>query len=627
MVEIASIVILGIFAQWLAWRLKVPAILPLILVGLAVGPLSSLLSESGIKWLEPIYNGQKGLFPGESLFYFVELAIGIILFEGGLTLKREEVKNIGPSILNLITIGSIITFVGAALLAHYIIGLNWSISAFFAALIIVTGPTVIAPILRNLQLKKDVASVLKWEGILIDPIGALAAVLVYEFIATLDHGTANFIFESLKHVVKIVLIGIALGGLGALLLQQFLIRHWVPHYLLNVFTLAFVLAVFVLSGVLVPDSGLFTVVTMGLVLANMKVPYIKEILYFKESISVLLISVLFILLSANINIADLELIMDYKVLMLFLSVILVLRPLGVLVSTINSKLSLKEKLFISWVGPRGIVAAGIASLYGTKLLAKNYPDSEYVTPLVFTIVLGTVLLNATTAGFIAKILGVVIDKSSGILIIGANRAALALAKYLKNNGREVALIDSNIDNVNLAKRIGLQAFEANVYTDDIKDILELSEMGYLMALTSSAKVNQFVLNEYKDDFGKHGAFRLITSDEFLDNDDNPDDGLFSHTDDYLNFIEVARSYPIFNEVEIEKDEDYMQTIETINNNRDCIPLFIKRTDNQFEIIPADAGNLSVNKGDQLVYMGKRLEGLAYCDVAEEPENNKSPQVH
>jgi len=623
MLEIASIVILGIFAQWLAWRLKVPAILPLILIGLAVGPLSSLLSESGIKWLEPIYNGQKGLFPGESLFYFVELAIGIILFEGGLTLKREEAKNIGPSILNLITIGSIITFVGGTLLAHFIVGLSWSLSAFFAALIIVTGPTVIAPILRNIQLKKDVASVLKWEGILIDPIGALAAVLVYEFIATLDHGTANFILESLKHVTKIVLIGIALGGLGALLLQQFLSRNWVPHYLLNVFTLAFVLAIFVLSGILVPDSGLFTVVTMGLLLANMKVPHIKEILYFKESISVLLISVLFILLSANITIADLELIKDVKVLMLFLAVILLLRPLGVLVSTINSKLSLKEKLFISWVGPRGIVAAGIASLYGTKLLAKNYPGAEYITPLVFTIVLGTVLLNATTAGFIAKILGVVIDKSSGILIIGANRAALILGKYLKNNGRQVALIDSNIDNVNLAKRIGLQAFEANVYTDDIKDILELSEMGYLMALTSSAQVNKFVLKEYKDNFGKHGAFRLITVDELEDVNKSPEDGLFSHTDDYINFNEVARDYPKFNEIEIKGNDDFLQTIDVINEDRDCIPLFIKRTDNQFEIIPANSTNLTVNEGDQLVYMGKKIEQLTHTELPTESEVTES----
>jgi len=145
MVEIAGIIILGILAQWIAWKFKVPAILPLILTGLAVGPVSSLFSADGQKWLEPIFNGERGLFPGESLFHFVELAIGIILFEGGLTLKREELKGVGPSILNLITLGSLITFGGATLLVHFIIGLSWAISALFAALIIVTGPTVIAP--------------------------------------------------------------------------------------------------------------------------------------------------------------------------------------------------------------------------------------------------------------------------------------------------------------------------------------------------------------------------------------------------------------------------------------------------------------------------------------------------
>jgi len=189
MVELASIIILGIFAQWLAWRFKVPAILPLILIGLAVGPFAPFwMSEEFLhgqdKWLNPIYNGKSGLFPGDNLFYFVELAIGIILFEGGLTLKRNEISSIGSIVGKLITLGSLVTFACATLAAHFIIDLSWSLSFLFAGLIIVTGPTVIAPILRNIPLKKDVANILKWEGILIDPIGALAAVLVYEFLAS-----------------------------------------------------------------------------------------------------------------------------------------------------------------------------------------------------------------------------------------------------------------------------------------------------------------------------------------------------------------------------------------------------------------------------------------------------------
>ena len=183
MIELAGIVILGIIAQWMAWRLKLPAILPLILIGLLVGPISTLYTVDGSKLIEPIWNGEKGLFPGDGLYYFVSLAISIILFEGGLTLKRAEIQNVGPVITKLITLGSLVTFFAGAVAAQFIFGLSWQVSFLFSALIIVTGPTVITPILRNIPLKKDLSAVLKWEGILIDPIGALAAVLVFEFIS------------------------------------------------------------------------------------------------------------------------------------------------------------------------------------------------------------------------------------------------------------------------------------------------------------------------------------------------------------------------------------------------------------------------------------------------------------
>ena len=210
MVELAGIIILGILAQWVAWRLKIPAILPLILIGLLVGPVAAeFLSEDGSKWIEPIWDNEKGLFPGESLFYFVSLAISIILFEGGLTLKLSEIKNVGPVITKLITVGSLVTFFGAAVAAHFIFGLSWEISFLFSGLIIVTGPTVITPILRNIPLKKDVSAVLKWEGILIDPIGALVAVLVFEFISV-DAGM-GFTKTALVEFGKIVLFGATFG--------------------------------------------------------------------------------------------------------------------------------------------------------------------------------------------------------------------------------------------------------------------------------------------------------------------------------------------------------------------------------------------------------------------------------
>ena len=399
MIEFAGIIVLGIFAQWLAWRSKVPAILPLILIGLLVGPISTLFTEDGLKFIEPIYNQEtdSGLFPGQSLFYFVSLAIGVILFEGGLTLKLKEIQGVGPAIGKLITVGSIVTFIGGGLAAHFIMNLNWNIAFLFAGLIIVTGPTVIAPILQNIPLTRNVATVLKWEGILIDPIGALVAVLVFEFINSAEG--MQFTSVALITFFQIVLIGLALGSLAALTLRELINRHMVPHYLLNVFTLALVLMVFVLSDVLAHESGLLTVVVMGMVLGNLETRYIKEILNFKESLSVLLISILFILLAANIHLEDLRLLQNWRVLVLFLVIILVLRPIGVFYSTRRSDLNFNEKTFISWVGPRGIVAAGIASLFGLKLMIKDIPQAEYITPLVFMVVLGTVLLNATTARF------------------------------------------------------------------------------------------------------------------------------------------------------------------------------------------------------------------------------------
>ncbi|MCB0438131.1 MAG: sodium:proton antiporter, partial [Mangrovimonas sp.] len=395
MIELAGIVILGILAQWFAWKLKIPAILPLILIGLLVGPVSSLYTENGMKLLEPIWNGQKGLFPGEGLYYFVSLAISIILFEGGLTLKREEIKNVGPEITKLITLGSVITFFCAGLAAHYIFYLSWEVSFLFSSLVIVTGPTVITPILRNIPLKKDVSAVLKWEGILIDPIGALVAVLVFEFISA--GSSSGFTQTAFVEFGKILLFGATFGFTFAHALAFCINKNFIPHYLLNVVSLSTVLLVFIVSDVFAHESGLLAVVVMGMVMGNGKLNNIKELLYFKESLSVLLISILFILLAANINIKDLELLYNWNSVVLFITVVFLIRPLAVFLSTINSNLKVNEKLFVSWVGPRGIVAAGIASLFGEKLILEGVEGAEYIMPLVFMIVLGTVLLNATTA--------------------------------------------------------------------------------------------------------------------------------------------------------------------------------------------------------------------------------------
>ncbi|MFK7832181.1 MAG: cation:proton antiporter [Winogradskyella sp.] len=607
MLELAGIIILGILAQWVAWKFKIPAILPLILIGLLVGPIAAeFLSEDGTKWIEPIWNGEKGLFPGDSLYYFVSLAISIILFEGGLTLKRSEIKNVGPVITKLITLGSAVTFFGAGVVAHFTFNLSWDLSFLFAGLIIVTGPTVITPILRNIPLKKDVSTVLKWEGILIDPIGALVAVLVFEFISV--GGDSGFTKTALMEFGKIVLFGTTFGFTFAHALAFAINKKFIPHYLLNVVSLSTVLLVFVESEVFAHESGLLAVVVMGMVLGNSKLDNIKELLYFKESLSVLLISILFILLSANINIEDLMLLYTWKTAALFAIVVFVIRPIAVFLSTQGSKLNLNEKLFISWVGPRGIVAAGIASLFGSKLIKEGVEGAEYITPLVFMIVLGTVLLNATTARLFAKMVGVFLTRSNGILIVGASKVSRLLGHYLESNGRHVVLIDSNQNNIDKAHELGLEALNTNIYSDNLSDNIELNDVGYLMAMTGNSDINKYAINKFSDQFGENGSFRLVTSEEMNNPDNNAKQGLFSHTDDYTTLAEVTRNYPSIQEIDIENKEHYLSLIDITNKNKDMIPLFLKGNDGELHIISSYNTDIDdVGEKHKLVYLGKPFD--------------------
>jgi len=609
MIELAGIVILGIVAQWVAWRMKLPAILPLILIGLLVGPLSTLYTQDGSKLIEPVYNGEKGLFPGELLYHFVSLAISIILFEGGLTLKRSEVRNVGPMITKLITLGSAVTFFGAGIAAHFIFDLSWQISFLFSSLIIVTGPTVITPILRNIPLKKDVSAILKWEGILIDPIGALVAVLVFEFISVGEG--QEYTLTALIEFGKILLFGFTFGFTFAHGLAFAIKKNLIPHYLLNVVSLSVVLLVYIESDIFAHESGLLAVVVMGLVMGNLNLPNLKELLYFKESLSVLLISILFILLAAHINLEDLQLIYSWKTAVLFAIIVFLIRPIGVFLSAQGSDLKFNEKVFISWVGPRGIVAAGIASLFGSKLIARGEPGAEFITPLVFTIVLGTVLLNATTARPFAKLIGVFLTKSEGILIVGASKASRLIGRYLQRNNRHVVLIDSNQSNIDKAQKAGLEAISANIYADNLTDNIELNDVGYLIAMTANPEINQYAIEKFQEEFGENGSFRIVGTEE-INNPENADNNkLFSTTDDFVRFVEAVRMSPAIREIALKDSKHYTELAEKANDNLGIVPLFLKSPDGELHIIPSffrDSGKIT--EGFKLVYLGNSLSDAA-----------------
>jgi NhaP-type Na+/H+ or K+/H+ antiporter len=607
MIELAGIIILGIVAQWVAWKFKIPAILPLLLIGLLVGPIAAeFLSEDGGKWIEPIWNGEKGLFPGDGLYYFVSLAISIILFEGGLTLKRSEIKNVGPVITKLITLGSAITFFGAGLVAHHVFNLGWELSFLFSGLIIVTGPTVITPILRNIPLKKDISAVLKWEGILIDPIGALVAVLVFEFISV--GGGGGFTKTALIEFGKILLFGTTFGFTFAHALAFSINKKFIPHYLLNVVALSAVLLVFVLSDIFAHESGLLAVVVMGMVLGNSNLANLKELLYFKESLSVLLISILFILLSANINIEDLFLLYTWKTVVLFVVVVFIVRPIAVFASTWNSNLKLNEKFFISWVGPRGIVAAGIASLFGSKLIKQGVEGAEYITPLVFMIVLGTVLLNATTARFFAKIVGVFLKKSDAILFVGASKAVRIIASFLKSKGKRVILIDSNKNYIKEASDDGLEAFKVDVYDDELANNIELNDVGYLIALTGSDAVNKHALNKFSENFGEQGAYKLASSKEIIEASNKERESFFTPNDDYINLCEAYRENSTINKVNISNQKEYDSFLEMLSKEEKSIPLFVETKEGIY-LLPEFEKNNTSKENIKLYYLGKIITSI------------------
>jgi NhaP-type Na+/H+ or K+/H+ antiporter len=608
MAELAGVLILGILAQWFAWKIKVPAILPLIIIGLIIGPLSTYFTVDGTKWIEPIYKEDihHGIFPGEIMFYFVTLSIGIILFEGGLTLRMKEVKNVGSAIGRLISVGAGVTFLGGALVAYFLMDLNWPMSFLFSSLIIVTGPTVISPILRNLPLRKDVATVLKWEGILIDPIGALVAILVFEFIITGTH--SNFIMEhAIGQFAKIILVGVSFGFSAAYALAYAIRKNFIPHYLLNVIVLAIVMLDFVAADALASESGLLSVVIMGMVMGNMDIEELKGVLDFKESLSVLLISLLFIFLSANIEVEQLEFLLDWRVAALFLIIILVIRPIAVFMSTYKSGLMINEKLFISWIGPRGIVAAGIASLFGMRLQGV-IEGAEYVTPLVFMVVLGTVIVNASSAKWVADKLGVGFKKTDGILIFGANIASRKIADYIKNNNKHVVLVDSNKLAVQNAKEMDIEAYEVDIYSDDFSDWVPISDIGYVMALTASLEVNKYAIEHFGPTYGNKGSFRLLTFQEMqLPEKERPSEGLFSCTDDFIHLVEVARDYPFIHEEPVTNIDDFKSKLHDISCELHSIPILINEADGDIKIIPSDYEKINYEDNSKIVYLGKKVD--------------------
>lgn len=496
-IALSAIGLIAIICQWFAWWVKLPAILFLLLAGIVIGPLMG--------WLNP-----EQLF-GNLLFPFVSLSVAIILFEGALTLKFEEIRGLQTVVRNMLTIGVASTWAAITLGTHYIIGFAWDLSLLFGALMVVTGPTVIVPMLRTVRPNAKIANILRWEGIVIDPLGAILAVLVFEVIVSIKLQGHASISHTMFMFSTTLLTGVIIGAITGYLFGLLLRKHLLPDYLHNVATLTLVFAVFALSNHITEESGLLTVTVMGIWLANMKNVPVEDILDFKESLSILLISGLFILLAARLNF-DQFATLGWGALGLFLFIQLCARPIKVIVATFRSDLKWQEKFMIAWIGPRGIVAAAVTALFALRLQEIGVANADLLVPLAFSIIIGTVVLQGATAKLLAQRLGVAEPEDNGFLIVGANPVARLLAKALKESGFTSIVTDGSWTNIKTARMEGLSTYYGNAVSEHADRHLDLVGLGHLLALTPQKDRNALAGQRYQSEFGANKIYLLATEE-------------------------------------------------------------------------------------------------------------------
>lgn len=500
MIGLCAVLVLGVGAQWFAWRLKLPAILMLLGFGFLAGPVPEAVY--GKPWLDP-----DGLF-GEMLFPIVSLSVAIILFEGGMTLKLHELRKIGGAVRNMVSVGVAVTWILATIAAHLLLKFDLPLALLIGAIFTVTGPTVIGPLLRHVRPSGQLGPVLKWEGILSDPIGALLAVLVFESIVGVAHGGAdNTVMHSLLSAGQALGSGLIVGVACAGFLVLMLNRYWIPDYLQSPVTLSLVVVAFELSNKMHAESGLLAVTIMGMLLANQRFAAVKHVVEFKENLRVLLISSLFILLAARLGVEDIKRI-DLGGLAFMLAIILVVRPASVWLATIGTTLSWKEKFWLGLVAPRGIVAAAVASIFSFRLIESGTPGAEDLVPVTFLVIVGTITFSGLAAGPVARMLGLAKLDPQGVLIVGAHEWARKIGETLKGEGLAVVMIDTNRRNINAAKMAGISAHLGSVLSDEMLEEIDLTETRRALALTPNDEANALAAVHLVEQYSRQEVFQL-----------------------------------------------------------------------------------------------------------------------
>ncbi|MEC9092900.1 MAG: sodium:proton antiporter [Planctomycetota bacterium] len=528
---LTAVPVLGIFAQWIAWRFRLPSILLLLVFGVALGSVCNI-DEVIRGFSTPDYplettntlTDQDSETPlGKShpriaemiLFPLVSLSVAIIMFEGGLSLRLGELESAGRTVLQLVTIGTIVTFSLAFLAAWLILDLHPKIAALLGGVLVVTGPTVVIPLLRHIRPNQKIGSIIKWEGIVIDPIGAIMTVLIFEqlFVGIKHEHTFS---QSILALAQTILIGAGFGWFAAQILIQLVKHYLIPDFLHGVFFLATALLVFAVSNFLREESGLVTVTLMGIVLANQKTISIDHVFHFKENLRVFLISCLFIVLGSRI---DIRAIMDLGWQgLVFLSVLItVVRPVSVFLSTFGTQTTKNERFFLAFLAPRGIVAAAVSSVFALKIVtllsadgshAELVNDAEKIVPVTFLVIFGTVLVYGLAATPLARYLELDDSDPQGILFAGADGWICEIALAIKDAGFSVFLVDTNYRKISEAKMKGLDADCISILSEQFIEENDFSGIGRLAAATRSDQVNALATLEFSEIFGRSNVYQL-----------------------------------------------------------------------------------------------------------------------
>ncbi|MBO1359061.1 sodium:proton antiporter [Acetobacter sacchari] len=484
----------GMLAQWVAWWFKLPAIVLLFSLGLLLGPGLELLHPSDL--IGPLFH------------VLVSLAVALIVFEGGLALDFRQWQSAGEGVLRLTLVALPINWGLGALAAHYVGGLSWGPACLFGAIVVVTGPTVVLPLLRHAKLRPRVAAFLRWEAIVNDPVGAILATLVLEILLMKpNEGSSAFFTALLPHLVVSSAVAIGLGVAGGWGVKQLFIHDLMPEPLKMPLLLTLAMAVYALGTLFMDGAGLMASTVFGMALANMRVPGLGELQRMKESLVVLIVSLLFILLTADLQRAVLQH-LSWSILALTCAVIFVVRPLGIYLATLGSALSWRERVFVGWIAPRGIVAAAVAGVAGIRLSEAGFESAQLVMPAVFAVIGSTMLLHGFSLRPLARRLKLTLSDVPALAIVGANPWSRDLAQAVFRAGTPVTLVDTAARPLIPARRAGVPVLRAEMLSEAGAESLEERPADYLIATTPDAIYNGMVCAHLAPHFGRARVYQV-----------------------------------------------------------------------------------------------------------------------